>query len=332
MTSAWELLLTRPRGVSPRTSAHVLGTVFAIIAGLTVLAALVDGTAAEPAHLAAGGISIVLAVLVLRCWRRLRPTAFWIFHAVEGVVLAVQVRAADDPLSALSWSLLFTLLLAESFYVLSWLEASVEFLVGAGLLGWALAPVSALGAGHRVLALGVLIAACVATGRLVRATAEAEYDALTGVVNRRGMQRRVDEAVVRAAQRPDADLVLCLVDLDHFKMVNDTRGHAAGDEVLCRIAAAAQAALPRRAVFARWGGDEFALLTVGLPVDRVRSHLDVLRSQLPPGQTVSIGMARWQPGQTVSDLLSDADAALYAVKREARGGVRLFGGELAPRA
>ncbi|ACA18771.1 diguanylate cyclase [Methylobacterium sp. 4-46] len=142
-------------------------------------------------------------------------------------------------------------------------------------------------------------------------------DPLTGVCNRRGLEVRA--ASLLASGRA----TLLLFDLDHFKRVNDTYGHAIGDAVLVGFCAAAQALLPPQAVLARLGGEEFACLlpadaAAGPIAETIRRAVAALRPDCEPGLriTVSVGAARG--GTSLERLLARADAALYEAKRLGR--------------
>ncbi|MDX5363846.1 MAG: biofilm regulation diguanylate cyclase SiaD [Pseudazoarcus pumilus] len=148
-------------------------------------------------------------------------------------------------------------------------------------------------------------------------------DPLTGIGNRRYMSERLCEEVERA-RRVDAVFSLAVLDIDHFKQVNDVHGHDVGDEVLCSVAEVVRAALRDYDVFARWGGEEFIVvlpetgLTAATTVcERVRVAVELARFgrgavQVPI--TVSLGLTEHRPGETPSDTISRADAALRLAK------------------
>lgn len=151
-------------------------------------------------------------------------------------------------------------------------------------------------------------------------------DSLTGLFNRRHFMERIEEEMARA-ERQGNPLHLALIDLDHFKKINDTWGHQAGDQVLVRFAETARSALRRSDLIARYGGEEFViLLTAGDTAD-IRQVLERLRSMLSSlhfggkqgfSVTLSAGLASWRPGDTVDSLFRRADVALYRAKETGR--------------
>jgi diguanylate cyclase (GGDEF)-like protein len=162
---------------------------------------------------------------------------------------------------------------------------------------------------------------------LVQLQAIATRDELTGLPNRRQMQALMDQELLRS-QRQGYDFCIALLDLDHFKRVNDAHGHAAGDAVLCAFASAAQASLRATDVLARWGGEEFLVLLPDTTTPPALSGMERLREQvtamrLPFGSatlqvTVSIGLTTHRPGDTLAQTLERADALLYQAKSEGR--------------
>jgi diguanylate cyclase (GGDEF)-like protein len=159
-------------------------------------------------------------------------------------------------------------------------------------------------------------------------------DGLTGLSNRRCF----DEALRREARDSkfaDAPLSLVMIDVDHFKSFNDTRGHQAGDECLRSVAALLAADRePGTEVAARYGGEEFAIILPGHDQEAARSRAEKLRAgveglRLPhggsgtaPWVTVSVGVATLRPGEDDgTSLLAAADWALYQAKRSGRNQV-----------
>ncbi len=162
---------------------------------------------------------------------------------------------------------------------------------------------------------------------------QAVQDALTGLENRRGFERRLKQVLDSPeAHQPDALLYL---DLDHFKVVNDTGGHAAGDMLLRQISALMQADIPTRSRLARLGGDEFGILLENCPKEQARRIANHLRKTIGDfrleweRQIFSIGVSIGvvpipQTGASLSSLFIAADAACYAAKEEGGNRVHIY--------
>lgn len=155
----------------------------------------------------------------------------------------------------------------------------------------------------------------------------AELDELTGSFNRRCIMRMLDEEIARAARGGSACSV-ALIDLDHFKRVNDTYGHPTGDEVLRTFAITVFANSRSVDRFGRYGGEEFLLLMPDMAdagaaraLDRLRAIVaDLDWSAFSPGMrvTLSAGVATLRPNETTESFLARADGALYAAKAQGR--------------
>lgn len=156
----------------------------------------------------------------------------------------------------------------------------------------------------------------------------ANTDSLTGIANRRHTADHVVSAL-SDAERADRPLSLALIDVDHFKSINDTYGHAAGDKVLREIAQTATAWLPESSLIGRWGGEEFLIVFQGRSEAATEAVLEKLRnliSELKPAGDAgrplrfSAGIAGCR-GTSLSarELIDRADKALYRAKNEGRG-------------
>lgn len=161
----------------------------------------------------------------------------------------------------------------------------------------------------------------------------ANTDALTGVGNRRHIESAAGPAVAvaRAQGKP---VCILMVDIDHFKAVNDTYGHQAGDQVLREVANICLATLRQNDVLARWGGEEFAILLCGADATvakRVAERLltSVRTAEVPAIEgkrvTISAGIAQLAEGELLASAQRRADAALYEAKRNGRDQVRVAG-------
>lgn len=187
--------------------------------------------------------------------------------------------------------------------------------------------------------LGVIASFCIENvvnrARLVRS---GFTDVLTGWHNRRYLAMRINEELARA-QRDHTSLVCLMLDVDHFKQVNDNWGHSAGDAVLRELAQRIETQVRISDIAARYGGEEFVVLlpnteveSATLLADRVRTAIAESPIELPCGETVSItvsiGIAIVQPAEDESDLktvgdalIARADVALYAAKSAGRNRV-----------
>lgn len=166
--------------------------------------------------------------------------------------------------------------------------------------------------------IGMAVGRIVERRRMLKsAAAIALTDPLTGLANRRAWEDELRREVARA-RRTSHRLALVMLDLDHFKQLNDTRGHQAGDTVLAEAAASWRGAVRTTDFLARYGGDEFAMLLPDCPDEYGETVLERIRTAIPPGCSCSAGIAYWDGRETAEGLLSRADAALYEAKRAGR--------------
>lgn len=160
----------------------------------------------------------------------------------------------------------------------------------------------------------------------------AQVDALSGIYNRRAFTEAATELLHRAGQS-DVPMALALIDVDHFKQINDTHGHDAGDQVIRQVSELLRVAVRSSDLVGRLGGDEFAIL-VQLPgqgafqmLERTRRMVEASPIPCGPGQEVqvnlSVGVATSQgpAGYALDALMGAADAALYVAKDRGRGQV-----------
>ena len=182
------------------------------------------------------------------------------------------------------------------------------------------------------LLLQMTLVALVVTRLVDRLERLSRYDSLTGLLNRRA----IDELLAQEAQRArrlSGRLSVLMIDIDHFKRINDSQGHGVGDRALQHLAAVMRSQLRGIDHLSRWGGEEFlavlpatreadAMVMAERLADRVRS-LPLVNDDIRLALTASIGVAEWAgPDDTVPQLLARADAALYQAKRNGRDQVR----------
>ena len=160
----------------------------------------------------------------------------------------------------------------------------------------------------------------------------AAHDSLTGLANRYGLHRQIEQTLARGDD--DAHLAVLSIDLDHFKDVNDTLGHEAGDELLCAASRRLKSCAPAGALVARPGGDEFVMLLPGADVATAVTMARLAIAALGRPFTLrgveqrlgaSVGIAmNPQHGRTREELLRCADIALFAAKAAGRAQHTMF--------
>ena len=168
-----------------------------------------------------------------------------------------------------------------------------------------------------VAVLAVLLAG--ATARIRALERLATTDPLTGVANRRALDRRLVAELARA-DRTGSPLCVAFIDLDGFKSVNDRRGHGAGDALLVEAARRWSTTLRPYDLLARQGGDEFVVVLPSCGTDQALGVVERLRSAVPEGNGLSAGVTTSHAGDDPATLLNRADAALREAK--AAGGLR----------
>mgnify|MGYP003736086907 CR=1 FL=1 len=184
------------------------------------------------------------------------------------------------------------------------------------------------------IAFALLFLLRIASDLLSELNARSVTDSLSGILNRRGFFDTAGSLVRDAT--PGLPVSVFLIDIDHFKKVNDTYGHQVGDQVIRNVAKALHANAPEAAVIGRLGGEEFAVVLPNTDRGAAMAFAEALRMNLErQGHagvsadhpvTVSIGLAQGT-GHTLDELLHDADMALYKAKSGGRNRVAVNGGE-----
>jgi diguanylate cyclase (GGDEF)-like protein len=262
-------------------------------------------------------VGLVFSAVAAR-WAARWPRQLFHVPVVAGTgLITAAVLVSPDPVSALAAAMLTAFVVVDTHLFFSGRLALAHLLfamtsttIALLLVGGVPLP-TALGLDLILIGLSVVIR------RLVIRASSASRDPLTGLGNRRGFDEALQE-LMADANRTGEPLSAVLIDLDHFKAINDTAGHEAGDRMLCRVADAWRREVPADAVLARHGGDEFSLLLPGVTGDEA---LALVRQALArhPDLALSCGVAALGPRETASQLMRRADRALYDAKAAGRG-------------
>lgn len=251
------------------------------------------------------------------------------------------------PVPALIWCALSLPMVATAIMVM--IYSGLAMLgIKLGLFGFGFdsglsgSSIMAIHLGIALIALGPVVVASANVEhrrQMEQLTRLARYDALTGALTRRAFEED-GQALLQAVAAEHATVAVLLVDVDHFKQVNDSHGHMAGDRVLIAIAAAIRASIRQGDIFGRIGGEEFALVLPRITrheaagvADRMRQAVDNLVIVLDSNQiqhvTLSVGVA-FAPGGApeIFEMVSLADRAMYDAKRAGRNRIEIC--EVAP--
>lgn len=306
---------------STRVMARTLATFFGFgsIAGLAVVLGIEPG--APRTVLAVLCLLALAAGAVVGRWGPGWPRPY--FHGAVGAATTMIVTAvllSPDPVTALAAAVLISFVVVDAHFFFSGPHALAHLVVA--LAGVTVALLLSDVRTGVVVGLDVVLTGIgIVIQRLVLLAATAHRDPLTGLRNRRGFDTALEE-LMTAAARTGEPLSAVLMDVDHFKAVNDTLGHEEGDRVLRRVADAWQHELPDSAVLARHGGDEFSLV---LPGTTGTDALALVRRVLGqhPQLALSCGIAEHLSGETASQFMRRADRALYGAKAAGRGRAEL---------
>ncbi|MDA2891112.1 GGDEF domain-containing protein [Mycolicibacterium sp. BiH015] len=293
-----------------------------------------DGPTGQPAVAACITVAVSSALIAaywVRRWPTLRASIAIVVLSLTG--LALVCLAQSGPEAGLLGSTGFAVLAGYVAFVHSARLLAVVIAAAVATVSVCIARLAL--AGDIAMALSIVPVALVALvilpfagqllARLLGADAHhSDTDALTGLLNRRGFHSAATELAARLARTPGGRLTIAIVDLDHFKAINDTLGHLAGDQILVEVGAALLAAADDNALVVRFGGEEFLVAEVqSCARDDLGSRLVAAFDDAKLGVTASVGVDNVRrlptdPEQlrvTLDRLLTSADNAMYAAKR-----------------
>jgi diguanylate cyclase (GGDEF)-like protein len=168
----------------------------------------------------------------------------------------------------------------------------------------------------------------VAEAEKISLEVKAMTDGLTGLFNRRKLNLALEAEIARAF-RHRTGFAMIMFDIDHFKVINDTRGHRLGDEVLQALALLIAGTIRKEDILARWGGEEFAILSPCANLEQGRQLAERIRRVVEDHDiagvavTISLGVAHYEEGDDGDDLTRRADEALYRAKQNGRNRVEV---------
>ncbi|MFQ1003904.1 putative bifunctional diguanylate cyclase/phosphodiesterase [Modestobacter sp. SSW1-42] len=318
-------LLRAPEVATPRAIAGILAVFYLVggTAGLLITWGSHTPGTARTVMVAMSVSALLSALVVLRWGRRWGRNAFHLPIGSASALIGTGVLLSPDAGTAVATAALVAFTVMDAVLLFNLFVAAVHTLLALSGITAALLVQSDVALPTALALDAVVVALAVATRVLVIRASDASRDPLTGLTNRRGLDEELRH-LLADLPRDGVRLSAALLDLDHFKAINDTRGHEAGDEVLCRVADDWTRALPHDAVLARHGGDEFALL---LPGFTGPAALELVRRICAehPGVRMSVGVAEHQVGDSAAQLMRRADQALYAAKAAGRGRCELDG-------
>ncbi|MCZ2830762.1 bifunctional diguanylate cyclase/phosphodiesterase [Modestobacter sp. VKM Ac-2986] len=312
-------LLRAPEVATPRAMAAMVAA-FYLVGGVAGLLLTWGGHGQGTARTVMVGMSLsaLLSALVVARWgSRWDRNVFHLPIGSAALLVDIAVLLAPDAGTAVAAAALVAFTVMDAVLLFTLYVAAAHVLVGLAGVTIALTVQGDVSLATALALDSVIVALAVATRVLVLRAADAGRDPLTGLANRRGFDEALQHLLADLS-RSREPLSAALLDLDHFKAINDTRGHEAGDQVLRRVADEWTRALPPRAVLARHGGDEFALL---LPGFAGPAALELLRRLCADHSAVrlSVGVAERRVGDGAAQLMRRADQALYAAKAAGRG-------------
>lgn len=328
----WKIagLMTRLRRTRPfpypREMAGAAMALLYFVGGVTALLVLVfpHPPTLNSALVLMVGVTLLPAGTAVYVFRRNLPSGAypWLLVAGTGIVTVLAATGGSTSVTvSFSFFYLWVVTYALLFFspLLAGRQIGMVAVAYVSVLIW-LAPVgrSGITALEPITLVSVVGTMCTVVMLLSRAREDSEIDALTLAFNRRGLDRILSSAILDAASTGQG-LVVGVIDLDHFKSINDSLGHSAGDRILEELSREWRDVLRAGDSLCRLGGDEFVVVLPGCSWSDATPILERLRAAaLATDVTCSMGAALQLSGDSVSLLLSRADTALYQAKRLGR--------------
>lgn len=274
------------------------------------------------------GISVAILLLVVARW-----SAAWLLADPADAMIGVMIGLLYTPvlviITTLLWGRLSLYIGAATGLIMglvAFLGSSREALAGVYLNDWRIAPLVLSVYGLFSWLLGIWVRERdelrETAERVERLRRAANTDTLTGIANRRVAERTLN--LFATGQRRYA---VMMIDIDHFKSINDAHGHDTGDRILQKIAEILKGRIRVQDTVARWGGEEFVVIVESVTRDEASSIAESLRQMIERGTqeilatTISIGVAHSETGQSLERILKRADEGLYAAKNSGRNTV-----------
>lgn len=248
----------------------------------------------------------------------------WMFHVLLGfgtLVVSVGIYFGEGGTATAAGASFYVWVALYAFHFFDWAQAAAHLvlvaLAYAGVL-WLIDGVGREATQQWLLLVGTAVVAGLVVGSLARQVrALARVDDLTGLINRRGWEETLVRELARA-RREHYPLCVALVDLDHFKELNDQGGHAAGDRFLEELARRWTSQVRDMDVLGRYGGDEFAVILPRCTLGQADEVVWRMRGAMDDGHSFSAGLAMTNGDDSPDGILARADAALYEAKRRGR--------------
>lgn len=351
------LLTAEPTQRIRLAQSALAGSLMAFSTVVLVYSAWIAGTpatwVAAWSTLSLGGFALAFFAIRAGWTRRLPDPALTLEQMVFAVTLCAVAYAMAGPVRGAAFPVVFVTLMFGLFRLSPRTMIWVGF-YAAGLFGAVMALMAflrpqvyapAVELGHFVMLAAMLAVISLLAGQLSRLRERnrdqrselaqalariqelATRDELTGLINRRQMTELLELERQRGT-RMGRSFCLAVIDIDHFKQINDRLGHACGDAVLRGFAQQSLAATRGGDILARWGGEEFVLLLADAQLSQALGGVERLRQQIESSAmlaseptlrvTVSAGLTEYIAGEAISDALARADSAMYAAKAGGR--------------